>query len=74
MKFKPGIMGLYANKIDNWEERPIYDGKELGKTCHRPGAYDFMEIPSLRNGERVYMGERKNMSSEVGLIKLYRDK
>ena len=73
MKFNPrGV--VYGSKITSWLERPIYDGKELGQTCHRPGAYDFMKIPSMRNGERVMMGDRKPMTSELGLIKLYKDK
>jgi hypothetical protein len=31
-----------------------YDGKELGQTCHRKGAYDYMQLPSLMQGQQVY--------------------
>lgn len=31
----------------------IYDGKELGRTCVRPGAYDAYELPSLMGGKRI---------------------
>lgn len=30
-----------------------YEGRELGKTCHRPGAYDFLAHPS-RVGNTLY--------------------
>lgn len=30
-----------------------YDGKELGRTCVRPGAYDAYELPSLIGGKRI---------------------
>lgn len=73
MKWNPRD-ATYGSKVSSWLERPIYDGKELGQTCHRPGAYDFMKIPSMRNGERVMMGKSQSLTSEVGLIKLYRDK
>lgn len=33
-----------------------YEGKELGKTCHRPGAYDAYSLPSLFAGKRVTRG------------------
>lgn len=33
--------------------RGIYDGRELGRTCVRPGAYDAYELPSLIGGRRV---------------------
>lgn len=29
-----------------------YTCPELGKTCHRPGAYDFLEVPSVFGPER----------------------
>lgn len=34
-----------------------YDGKELRRTCLRPGAYDAFEQPSLIGGERHYRRE-----------------
>lgn len=30
-----------------------YEGRELGQTCHRPGAYDFLAHPS-RIGNTLY--------------------
>lgn len=36
--------------------RPTYDGTELGNTCMRPGAYDYMAHPSLVSGRRVWYG------------------
>lgn len=30
-----------------------YEGKELGRNCVRPGAYDAYELPSLMGGKRV---------------------
>lgn len=29
-----------------------YDGAELGRTCLRPGAYDYLECPSVSGGMR----------------------
>jgi len=49
-----------------------YDGKELTKTCHRPGAYDFMRIPSMRNGERVQIERSVSMTSSVKQIANWR--
>lgn len=49
-----------------------YDGKELTKTCHRPGAYDFMTIPSMRNGERVQIERSVSMTSSVKQIANWR--
>ena len=46
-----------------------YDGAELGRTCHRPGAYDFMEIPSLREGERIY--PRRTVGLTTGINKTW---
>jgi hypothetical protein len=34
-----------------------YDGKELRRTCLRPGAYDAFEQPSLMAGKRHYRRE-----------------
>lgn len=31
-----------------------YDGKEMGETCLRPGAYDYKKYPSLMGGVRVF--------------------
>lgn len=36
-----------ANRVD-------YDGKELGRTCYRPGAYDAYDLPSIIGPQRVY--------------------
>lgn len=33
--------------------RGTYDGRELGRTCVRPGAYDAYELPSLIGSKRV---------------------
>lgn len=30
-----------------------YDGRELGRTCVRPGAYDAYQLPSMFAGKRV---------------------
>jgi len=34
-----------------------YEGKELRRTCLRPGAYDAFEKPSLMGGQRHYRRE-----------------
>jgi hypothetical protein len=34
-----------------------YDGKELRRTCLRPGAYDAFELPSLFGGKHHYRRE-----------------
>lgn len=34
----------------------IYDGRELGRTCVRPGAYDAYKLPSLIGSQRVTRG------------------
>jgi len=31
--------------------RPVYLCPELGRTCHRPGAYDAFQLPSLFGDE-----------------------
>ena len=61
-------------KDEGWKSRPTYNGTELGRTCHRPGAYDFMTIPSMRNGERVQMGAFKAMSSNIPIQANFKDK
>jgi len=43
-----------VKKVERFIPTGKYNGSELGRTCHRPGAYDFMAIPSLRDGVRVY--------------------
>lgn len=42
------------NKIATGTSVEPYDGKELGQTCCRPGAYDFIELPSLMSGRQVW--------------------
>src|SRR5512142_2694031 len=34
----------------------FYDGKELTRTCQRPGAYDFLQYPSLMGDKRIFRG------------------
>lgn len=36
--------------------RPVYDGKELGDNCDRPGAYDYRKHPSVTANRRVWYG------------------
>ena len=40
-------------RIERFKPAGDYDGKELSRTCHRPGAYTFMDVPSMRDGQRV---------------------
>ena len=40
-------------RVERFMSTQRYDGKELSRTCHRPGAYDFMDIPSMRDGQRI---------------------
>ena len=43
--------------LTNGTSRETYNGAELGKTSHRPGAYDFQDCQSIINGElRHYRG------------------
>jgi len=44
-KFKPS-----KDKICAGTTTGTYDGKELTRTCLRPGAYDYMDCPSLMAG------------------------
>jgi hypothetical protein len=37
----------------NSSSQGTYDGRELGRTCHRSGAYDAFELPSLIGGQRI---------------------
>lgn len=39
-----------------WMIAGNYDGAELRDTCLRTGAYDFREHPSVKSGERVWLG------------------
>ena len=45
-KFKPS-----KDRIANGNTVGTYDGAELRQTCLRPGAYDFMQCPSMIQGE-----------------------
>lgn len=45
-KFKPS-----KDRIANGTTRDLYDGAELKQTCLRPGAYDFMDCPSMIQGD-----------------------
>jgi hypothetical protein len=47
-KYKP-----QSSKIGNGTTHEIYDGKELSVRIDRPGAYDFLNHPSLYSGIRV---------------------
>lgn len=38
--------------INNATSREPYEGPELRRLCVRPGAYDAIDAPSLRNGQR----------------------
>ena len=40
-------------QINNASTRETYQGQELHRDCVRPGAYDAIDAPSLRNGQRV---------------------
>jgi len=44
-KFKPA-----KDRICAGTSTGSYDGKELTRTCLRPGAYDYMDCPSLMAG------------------------
>jgi hypothetical protein len=44
-KFKPAKDRICAGSMGG-----SYDGKELTRTCLRPGAYDYMDCPSLMAG------------------------
>jgi hypothetical protein len=43
--FKPSKDRICAGSMGG-----TYDGKELTRTCLRPGAYDYMDCPSLMAG------------------------
>lgn len=47
-----------AEKICAGTTEGFYDGKELTRTCMRPGAYDFLEYPSLMGDKRFYRSVR----------------
>ena len=38
--------------INNATSSDTYEGPELRRLCVRPGAYDAIDAPSLRNGQR----------------------
>lgn len=42
-----------AARVNNASSRAIYDGAELQRLCVRPGAYTAIDLPSLRNGQRI---------------------
>ena len=73
MRARKKPLEVPTGKITNGTVIGAYDGRELGRTCHRPGAYDFMDIPSLRNGERVPMGRIQGVSSRVPIQLNFRD-
>lgn len=41
-------------KISTGTVAGTYEGKELGQTCFRHGAYDFLKLPSLMSGQQIY--------------------
>ena len=45
--------------IGNGTTAGTYDGKELGRTSNRPGAYDAYEKPSLHMGQLIKPREIK---------------
>lgn len=47
-KFKPSKDRICAGTTVG-----LYDGKELTRTCFRPGAYDYMDCQSLIGGKMV---------------------
>lgn len=49
-----------ANLVHTGGRRDDYYTPELGRTAHRPGAYDAYDKPSLINGKRYYRGEYAN--------------
>ena len=50
---KPGFVGVPAAPRRVVIPTHLYQGKELGKTCTRPGAYDAYAIPSLILNKRM---------------------
>ena len=53
-----------STKIRTGTTTEPYDGKELGQTCYRPGAYNFLELPSLMSGQRIYRQDSVNHPSK----------
>jgi hypothetical protein len=45
---------VFVDRICAGTTEGFYDGKELTRTCMRPGAYDFLEYPSLMGDKRFY--------------------
>lgn len=41
----------------DWMIEGSYNGAELRDSCLRTGAYDFRQHPSMRAGERVWLGQ-----------------
>jgi hypothetical protein len=53
-------LGLVAKRtIGTGTTTEPYDGREMRRTCLRPGAYDAFELPSLIGNERHYRKEIK---------------
>lgn len=50
-----GVVG--KRTIGNGTTTEPYTGRELRRTCLRPGAYDAFELPSLMGNERHYRRE-----------------
>lgn len=53
LSLSPSKKRSAGQKKNELMRRPIYEPKELGRTCFREGAYDAYELPSLMNGRRV---------------------
>lgn len=50
---KPTDQRQTPRTVNNATTRENYQGHELHRDCVRPGAYDAIDAPSLRNGQRV---------------------
>ena len=55
-KLSPGSVGPVVRANLFTVGRGTYDGKELGRTCLREGAYDAYELPSLYGRRRLVPG------------------
>jgi hypothetical protein len=53
-RLSKGVTRTAAVKRAEVFQRESYQPLELGRTCHRPGAYDAFELPSMMLGKRVY--------------------
>ena len=49
---------INADRISNGNTTERYEGKELGFTCSRPGAYDAYLLPSIMGDKRVWPNGR----------------